>query len=526
MKCYILLFLFIISSFSTHAGITGPELVDSAGLLYAKTLKQASRSEFDSALLTIREAYAFGLSDDSLYYAWAEIYSAKGALDTAIALSLAVKTKPGHPLYYSVLKQRYLLFTLTNQTKRAESVFDILNKLSAYRVRYLIPEISFSVRGGVQQNSIKEAEILPSYLYYAYPEDEPARTAASGGLNLLWKYPIRKTVGLELTAGANLYQYSPPHPFQLKNALDSSYSEKHVQLRYYILSGMISCSYEFSSIREYSGSVSFNHKADLSALTFIKEFFVFGNTGYSYDAGGKVHNWNGILFGSREWSKRRSNSISISVSGVFDKNDSIRVHDTYRKLYTDGNVLYLDSMAPQPVTQFYMISNYSITDTLFTIFPRSYINAKLSLTQQFKLKHNFSLGVTIDGASNWFIDSYSWVESLYSNMNIPKPNGMNTLVQNRIDGSKNWAANLFPLQLDSLLKSERTVHKKKRVDQIITANVSFKKSFKNSVTIGVNSTVSRTFSNLRSYALVDIPDWSYSVMAFSTFRFNPAGRLR
>lgn len=524
MKCYILLFLFIISSFSTHAGITGPELVDSAGLLYAKTLKQTSRSEFDSALLTIREAYAFGLSDDSLYYAWAEIYSAKGALDTAIALSLAVKTKPGHPLYYSVLKQRYLLFTLTNQTKRADSVFDILNKLSAYRVRYLIPEISLSVRGGVQQNSIKEAEILPSYLYYAYPEDEPARTAASGGLNLLWKYPIRKTMGLELTTGANLYQYNPPHPFQLKNALDSSYSEKHVQLRYYILSGMISCSYEFANIREYSGSVSFIHKADLSALTFIKDFFVFGNAGYSYDAGGQVHNWNGIIFGSRDWSKRRSNSLSLSINGIHMKSDTILDYDWYRKMYVDGAKFYTDSTySVQTFSGGGASRNPFDTTYISMVLPRSYISAKLSISQRLTFKYGLNLTISIDGSNSWFTKTHKWASSPVDNEN----NVYAIYVFDRHDSTWNWSSDLMPvLQYDTISHPYSLEHKKKRVDQTITANVSFKKSFKNSVTIGVNSTVSRTFSNLRSYALVDIPDWSYSVMAFSTFRFNPAGRLR
>jgi hypothetical protein len=522
MKLYKLLFLFIISSFSAHAGTSGSELVDSAGLLYIKTLKQANRSEFDSALLTIRDAYAFGLSDDSLFYAWAEIYSAKGALDTAIALSLAVKTKPEHPLYYFVLKQRYLLFKLTNQSKRAESVFDTLNKLSEYRMRYLIPEISLFVRGGIQQNSIKEAEILPSYLDYAYPENEPARTAASGGLNLIWKYPIRKTMGFELTAGANLYQNNPAHPFQWKDALDSSYSEEHVQLRYHILSGMISCSYEFSSLREYSGSLYINHKADLSAVTFIKDFFVVGNVGYSYDLSRQVHNWNGILFGNRNWSKRRSNSLSLSINGIHMKNDSIIDYDWYRKMYVDGLKFYTDST--------YAVQTFrgggasrTLFDTIFIsmVLPRSYLTAKLSISQSFTFKYGFNFNISIDGLNSWFIDSYKWANSPVVNEN----NVDAIYVFDRYDSTWCWSSDLIPLRYDTITHPYSLEHRKKRIDQTLTANISFKKSFKDVVTIGVNCTGSRTFSNLRSYSLVDIPEWSYSVMAFTTFRFNPAGRL-
>ena len=79
-------FLLPIILLSVSINVSGTDPVDSSGILYTKTLKQISLSEFDSALLTIRDAYAHGLSDDSLFYAWAEVYYARGALDTAIAL--------------------------------------------------------------------------------------------------------------------------------------------------------------------------------------------------------------------------------------------------------------------------------------------------------------------------------------------------------------------------------------------------------------------------------------------------------
>jgi hypothetical protein len=227
----IVLFLFITNSIS-RVDASSSESVDSSTILYNTTFKLIEKNLFDSALIMIRQAFAYGLSDDSLFYAWAEIYCTKGALDTAIALSLAVKAGHEHPLYSAVLKQRYLLYSLTNQKDRADAMFDSLNTIPAYRLRYLIPEVQLFFRAGIQQNSTKEAEILPSYLDYAYPENEPVRGAGTGGLNLQWNIPLRNSTGFKFNVGANLYQYKPPSPFKLKHSFDSSYSIGRAQIRY------------------------------------------------------------------------------------------------------------------------------------------------------------------------------------------------------------------------------------------------------------------------------------------------------
>jgi hypothetical protein len=483
------------------------------------------KSLFDSALFTIRQAFGNGLSDDSLFYAWAEIYCSKGALDTAIALSLAVKARHDHPLYYAVLKQRYLLYTLTNQKDRADAMFDSLNTIPAYHLKKLIPEVQLFLRAGVQQNSTKEAEILPSYLDYAYPENEPVRGAGAGGLNLKWKFPLRKSRGFEFTAGTNLYQYNPPSSFKLKNALDSSYSIEHAQIRYYILSGMLSGGYKISGLYDYSEELSIKHEADLSILTFIKELFIYGMAGYSYDVSRALHTWSGSLFGSREWSKRRSNSMSISVNGVHMKNDTLLDYGIYRKMYVDGMTFYNDSTYSKSAIWWESTNSESSKRALDTVFvsmilPRSYITAKAILAQNFSFKYDFNIGCSFVGAVSWFVDKYKWAD------NLVDASGKPTYIFDRSDSSWYWASLLNPLRKVTSGEPLKLNHQKKRVDQTVSANVNFRKSFKNIVTIGLDGSLSRTFSNLEDYTLVDIPVWSYSVMLSTTFSFNPAGKLR
>ncbi|HEX2959877.1 MAG TPA: hypothetical protein VHO70_23780 [Chitinispirillaceae bacterium] len=501
--------------------------VDSSRFFYDKTFLLIRKCKFDSALISIRQAYAYGLTDDSLCYAWAEIYNAKGALDTAIALNLAVKSKPGHPLYYPVLKQRYFIYTLTNQKDKADKVFDTLSSHSKYRLKYLIPEMSLYLGGGVQQNSTKEAEILPSYLGYAYPQNEPPRGMGSGNLNLQWSIPLRNNTGFQVYAGATCFQYNPPDPFKLKKVLDSSYSQQQLKISFYALSGIISGDYEISRFQEWESSTSFRHKVDLSVAAFLKNSFVFGTAGYNYNRVKDVHNWNVLLFGNRDWSSRRANSVSVSVNGIHMKEDTFLVRDTYLEVYTDGENLFLDSMLTHPVKYLAKVLSNTVNDIYYTTFPRSYITTKLSFMQQFNFKNKFAVSISIDGLSNHFVGYYAWVDSLYNTSDIPRPNDIASLVVNVNNNMKYWATSLSPLKFDSIQPFTRTVHKKKRVDQTITANVSFKKDIKRIASIGLSGSVSRTFSSLSGDdAVVDVPVWAYSVMLSTTVKFNPSGRLR
>ncbi len=506
---------------------------DSSQIFYQKTFHLIHKSEFDSALLSIRQAYAYGLSDDSLLYAWAEIYNSKGALDTAIALSLSIKLKPGHPLYYSVLKQRYFIYSLTNQKDKADQVFDTLSRVPEYRARYLIPKMSLFFRGGIQQNSTKEAEILPSYLDYAYPKNQPARGTGSGGFNLQWSIPLRKSMGLEVTTGVNLYQYNPPDKFRLKHMLDSSYSEEYGQLRYYILSGMFSVIYELRRLDEYvdflyfkhSEATSYKHRVYLDYITSIKDGFFSGVTGYSYDISKRVHNWNLLLLGNRDWSARRSNTLSISVNGVHLKNDTLYDFDSFRKMYIEGNTFYENSQYVTPVSMISASRNAPLHDTVFisTILPRSYINTKLNISQNFTFNHGFNLSFSIEGANSWFMDFYKWVDPVVINTNTDDAR----LVYDRLDSTWYWTKSLKPLIKDTLSRPYALVHKKKRVDQTLTADVSFIKDIKKIASIGLSGSVSRTFSSMNSDdAVVDVPVWAYSVMLSTTLKFNPSGRFR
>jgi hypothetical protein len=534
MKCFYSgsLWGLVLILFSITENVAETLPADSSLYFYDKTFRLIHKNEFDSALLSIRQAYAYGLSDDSLLYAWAEIYNSKGALDTAIALSLSIKSKPGHPLYYSVLKQRYFIYTLTNQKEKAYRVFDTLSRRKEYRMEQLVPEMSYFFRGGIQQNSTKEAEILPSYLDYAYPQSEPARGNGAGGFNLKWNIPLRKVMGLEITTGVDVYQYNPPDNFRLKHALDSSYSEEYAQCRYYILSGMIAGTYKLSRLDEYADFIyfkhsivsSYKHKVYLDYVTYIKELFFSGVAGYSYDVGRRVHNWNILLFGNRDWTSRRSNSLSISVNGVHMKNDTLYDFDFCRKMYIEGNTFYENSKYVTPVPMTTALRNAPRQDTVFisTILPRSYINTKLNISQNFSFNHGLDFSLFIEGATSWFADFYKWVDPVVVNTNTDDA----SLLYDRLDSTWHFSKSLKPLIIDTLSHPYALVHKKKRVDQTITANVSFKKDIKKIASIGLNGSVSRTFSNMNGDdAVVDVPVWAYSVMLSTTIKFNPSGRL-
>ena len=201
---FLFLVCFFCSVYSNVAALT----TDSALVLYKKTFRYIEQNRNDSALLSIRQAYSHGLSDDSLFYAWAEIFTAKGALDTALALSLAAKTSRDHPLYSSILKQRIFLYSTTDQHEKAALYLDTLNTLLAYRIRILIPEINCSVNGGFHESETSEAVSLPYRDDYKYPQEQ-LRAAAKGGLGLKWNIPIKKGSSIEPALSLSASQNNP-----------------------------------------------------------------------------------------------------------------------------------------------------------------------------------------------------------------------------------------------------------------------------------------------------------------------------
>jgi hypothetical protein len=206
------------------------------------------------------------------------------------------------------------------------------------------------------------------------------------------------------------------------------------------------------------------------------------------------------------------------------KNDTLYDFNFCRKMYIEGNTFYENSQYVTPVSSIAASANAPLQDTVFisTILPRSYINTKLNISQNFTFNHGVDLSFFIEGATNWFTDFYQWVDPVVISTNTDGA----MLIYNRLDSTWHFSKSLKPLIIDTSSHPYVLGHKKKRVDQTITANVSFKKNIKKIVSIGLNGSVSRTFSNMNGDdAVVDVPVWAYSVMLSTTLKFNPSGRL-
>jgi hypothetical protein len=99
--------LSIFPSFSA----SGKMLPSSGAAFWQQSRDAAQRGEIDTAMLYLKKAFGQGLSDDSLYFLWSEIYIAKGELDTALALNYAAKPDSAGDLARQILEQRYSIFS-------------------------------------------------------------------------------------------------------------------------------------------------------------------------------------------------------------------------------------------------------------------------------------------------------------------------------------------------------------------------------------------------------------------------------
>jgi hypothetical protein len=74
-------------------------------------LRQLQAQQYDSAQVSLYVAFKDGMSKDSLYYMWANLYIQKGVYDSALALNAAL-IDTASIWQNRTLNQRYLIYKM------------------------------------------------------------------------------------------------------------------------------------------------------------------------------------------------------------------------------------------------------------------------------------------------------------------------------------------------------------------------------------------------------------------------------
>lgn len=521
--CITLLLLFC--SVSSGIAKKSPE---SAAAWWEQGLAEARNGKADSALVCLKQAFSKGLSDDSLYYLWAEAYLYKGVLDTALALNFSVFSDTASALHMQVVKQRHMIYTSLGWTKEADALHDSLSGTIPW-YKKLLPDCNLYLSGGgyLENNAIDN-----NYPYTSTTDSNGTLTNGNGivSLRVGWQVPIGKTMGIQF-GGKARYTGSrfslASSSAHINDSTDASFGG---YLQYSLFSDLLSLSYTFSRKRDFIDVRSFYHQAAIRYAILGPKSIGTVEVGYNYEDPVREHYYYLMTWWNRMVGMRHDFSWMLFLSGM--KADPLRVDMQYYAVNVKDGVLFGDTSFTDTATLSSILdlitpSNYGSFISTRTI-PQSFWAVNPSVRYEYGFTKRFSGGAGGGYQVTWYRENYKWLDFNYQKEDRPTTGIFSSVFQsesyiayNAEDANYYWVDAIVPVknvQLDSRPVLFRSMQ---RIDQAVTLNLFLEYSFSRIGDIMLDVSIRRNFSNLVKYAPVEIERWYGTAMLTYFFRYRP-----
>jgi hypothetical protein len=491
-----------------------------------KILGALSAGLVDSAFAYLGEAVKHGLPDDSLYYFWAEIYIARGSLDTALALSIAGQRADSGALTQTLRTQRYNIYLSLGLRRDADDLLDtILGSMPP--VRRSIPRLTLnSWLGGNWRNSI---ERQPYPFITETPVAEPLLNPGGDfSPSLVWFLPLKN--GIIFVPGIN-YSFTNGVEREefawdtLNHALGASFDVKNIWRRFsagdaiQVRLGMFG---GWSAVNTATLSRSKISSSGLSYSSLIYSLEVDENKDISYQALWLMH------YLTRTLTSRITLQISPLATCYFT--DDIISKDAYSVMYIDDpkadTVSHFTDRSctqiipiPEPLTSFSQIpllrAYRAASDprTFSIIAPESYCGITPSMGLTCALPRSFSIEGAVKGMVNYYFKEHEWIS-------LSQPYSMFTfeesswLAYSKSDGKYYLVEELGKVPDAEKYSGPLEFHKKRRLDFMIGGEVSLERSLGKHGAIGINGYVKKYHSTLQNDLPVKMKDLFYGAGVF------------
>lgn len=501
---------------------------ETSDICFKKTLGYLREGIQDSAIHYMQKAFSTGISDDSLYYLWSQIYIQKGILDTALALNFASSPPFQSAIHNKILKQRCSIYQMLGWKEEAGSILDSLQKNPAQHLKNLIPSAGIYFEGGgYKENEIEKKipfnneTVLGSY------------TSMQGNFTgyLKWKIPLSSSQGLKTSLQYSGYGSHFTEPVSISSIGDSLDHTISAGLRYYLFSEQISLGYKFSRTKNLYNNLYLLNKFDLGFFLIRKLWSVFMECGLNFETREPASNIYGFLLIDRSFSEK--NGLSFSLNSFYHSTDPLSGLDTNKVhlKYVDGFQFYSDSTFKDtlltPAAMRDLIRGNQ-PPTMFVVkYPLSYINLNPAVSFRQKTWWDITFGIGAGYILTMYRGDYVWTDYRYSRDNmsgfVTQGEDYNILVMNRADRKMYWVRNIDFSAREMVLDSVPVVFRRKnRVDNTLTLNVNFKRNIGKFAEICLSGDISRNFSNLEDQAPVEIPSSDFRFMLTFGLMFDPA----
>jgi hypothetical protein len=497
-----------------------------------RVLGALSAGLVDSAFIYLGDAVKNGLTDDSLYYLWAEIYIARGSLDTALALSIAGQRADKGTLTQHMRTQRYHIYLALGLKKDADELLDtILGSLPP--ARRSIPRFTIHASLGGNRRGSRERQPYP------FTTETPRVESLlnpGGDLSpsLAWFLPLKN--GMVLVPGLN-YSFTngiEREEFKLdslNHALGISVDLKNIGRGFSLgcaFQGRISQFGDRSAVNTATLSRSAIRSSGLSFSSLMYSVEIDENETVSYQAFWLMH------YLTRKLTENMSLTI-MPLATCFLTDDIVTPWessimyiedpnaDTVRH-YTDASCTNLIPIPQSWAEQLFLPSRYYAASgprTVTMTAPESYCGVSPGAGLALALPHGFSIEAILKGMVNYYLKEHEWVS--YSSPYVSgRPDDGAWLAYSRSDGRYYVLDELGNIRLEKYSGPlDIKEIKKRRIDFMAGGEVLLERSLGKCGAVGVNGSIKKYHSTLQNDLPVKIKDLFYGAGIYCRLYFGP-----
>jgi hypothetical protein len=492
-------------------------IVPANGAGTAPVTEALNAGQYDAAYDSLQGAYANGLSEDSLYYFWAEIYYRRGALDTALALNIAAQRKNAGTLTNALLQQRYLIYATLGWVKESGEILDSLRSRSAADKKFF-PRFSFVSWSGVNVRNILEENPYPFYNVQPVYEriTNPGQDIT---LKSAWYFPLGKKAALVPAVSYNFSNGVEQSNLRF-DSLNHSFGVS-LDLRNFWQS--LSLGYSLQQRISIFQDVSTQNIVTLSRLHQGKRWLAYSSLMYLIErARESAGSYQGVWF-MNYFSRRISASTDFALAPLMscfltdDLNSVNPVPVMYIEdpavspvtHYTDASCTQTIPIPSGPLTpqqQRMLLASYrgaAVTQDFLVCAPESYVGATPTISISHKLSPVFSLEAGLKGMAYYYLTEHEWVT-------LSAPNDTMLACSNS-DGRYYTVEEFSNINTGEIYGGplEMTYLKKRRIDFGVDGDLALKRRLWANGTAGVNVYMRKYWSNMENEAPSELKDFFF-----------------
>ena len=499
-----------------------------------------AEGESDSAFVCFSNAYAGGMSRDSLYYYLGEYYRTRLVYDSALALNFAAGHSVTTPLLLNILIQRYRIYSALEWDGPARPLLDTIRRMAPRHPGRILPDLQIRTSLGYSS----EKQFIDTTFFWGDMSNSEGEKRIGGEYHTLdtkmdWRIAAigRRTLNSGVKLGLSKPFYTSGVPWDFDSTL--LFAGAFVQIGE-LLNGL-GCSYGARVKKAFDTSIVVNNSLEFTLTAMRGQNSLAAMIGYEREDAVGASNVRHLLWGLASVNVRDPLTFTVlmncnlaqavTVSAqlpsaiLFVDNAGDGFPDIYRDNAYEEKVVpdtvRLDTMSFVERIAFVSALNTDIAAaqrdsfvSITKVLPSQYFSVNPQMQVHLPLRSGFSIGFDCSWRLDWYPQPYEWDNIPLSYFNT---SDQYCLLFNRSDSSLYGVTTLPGIQYQSgalsfvpEITSSFSHESLKRIDNTLGTSIMMGREWQRAGSIRILGSISKTWSTLSDHAPIDIPDWSWS----------------